>query len=112
MIRRAQRVTIGDSARNKHMTQRTWKRFRWTRRFAILMAAAPLFQLSQCAHGLNQVMVTSLNQAPSAFFQLVNGIFLMPAQIIIGGGSTGGGVTDGTGTGGLGDGTGTGGSGF
>jgi hypothetical protein len=96
------------------MTQRTYKHLRWTRRLAIVMAAAPLFQLSQCAHGLNQVMVTSLNQAPSSFFQLVNGLFLLPIQILIGGGTGNGGFNDGngTGTGGFGDGTGTGGFGF
>ncbi|HKQ50534.1 MAG TPA: hypothetical protein VJZ71_20855 [Phycisphaerae bacterium] len=90
------------------MTQRTWKRFRWTRRVAIVMAAAPLFQLSQCGHGLTQVVATSLNQAPSAFFQLVNGVMLLPIQLLLGGGT---GTDTGTG-GGLGNDTGNGGFGF
>lgn len=97
------------------MTQRTWKRFRWTRRVAIVMAAAPLFQLSQCAHGLTQVVTTSINQAPSSFFQLVNGVMLLPIQLLLGGGNTGGGFNNGTGTGtdtGGGFGTGNGGFGF
>lgn len=99
------------------MTQRTWKRIRWTRRLAIVMAAAPLFQLSQCGHGLTQVVATSLNQAPSAFYQIASGVFLLPIQLLLGGGSSGGGFGsgDGTGTGtggGFGSGTGNGGFGF
>lgn len=91
------------------MTQRTWKRCRWMRRVAIVLAAAPLFQLSQCSTGLVQVMTTSLNQAPSSFFQIVNGLALLPIQLLLGGGSG----TGGTGTGsGIGTGTGTGGFGF
>lgn len=93
------------------MTQRTCRRLRWWRRLAIVMAAAPLFQLSQCGHGLTQVVATSINQAPSAFFQLVNGVFLLPIQLLLGGGNTGTGTGTGTG-GGLGGDTGNGGFGF
>ena len=53
---------------------------------AIVMAAAPLFQVSQCAHGLNQVMVTSLNQAPASFFQMLNGLVTFPVRSLLSGG--------------------------
>ncbi len=85
------------------MTQRKWIRYRWMRRAAIVLAAAPLFQLSACGTGLTQVMRTSINQAPSSFFQLFNGLGLYPLQLLLGGGSSGIG-----GNGGFGTGTGTG----
>jgi hypothetical protein len=36
------------------MTKRGYKRYKWIQKIAILMAAAPLFQASQCATGLRQ----------------------------------------------------------
>lgn len=97
------------------MTQLKWNRYRWMRRVAIVLAAAPLFQASQCSTGLLQVMRTSVNQAPSSFFQTFNGLGLYPLQLLLGGGNTG--QSSGTGTGtstgtGIGTGTGTGGIGF
>lgn len=68
------------------MTQRTWRRFRWMRRVAIVMAAAPLFQVSQCGHGLTQVVATSLNQAPASFFQMISGLATFPIRSLLSGG--------------------------
>ena len=73
------------------------------RRVAIVLAAAPLFQLSQCSTGLFQVMRTTINGAPASFFQTFNGLGLSTIETLLGiggggGGSGGGGQGGGTGT--------------
>lgn len=88
------------------MTQPRRTRLRWMRRVAIVLAVAPLFQLSACGTGLLEVMRTSVNQAPSAFYQTLNGLVLFPIQLLLGGGRGG----SGGGTGGLGGSSGFGGS--
>ncbi|MBN2560536.1 MAG: hypothetical protein JXQ75_06365 [Phycisphaerae bacterium] len=40
------------------MTKRRYNQYKWVRKLAILMAAAPLFQMSQCATGLRQTAAT------------------------------------------------------
>ena len=76
------------------MTRRTLKRFKLARRIAIVLAAAPLFQLSQCQTGVNQVLATSLNNTPATIFQVLNSLALSPLFALLGG-TTGG--TTGTG---------------
>lgn len=79
------------------MNTRLSRRYKLARRVAIILAAAPLFQLSQCHTGVNQVLATTANNAPATVFQVLNGIFLAPLYALIGGSSTGQG-TGGTGS--------------
>ncbi len=56
------------------------------RRIAIVMAAAPLFQLSQCATGVSQVFQTAANSAPSTVFSVLTNIALLPLRLLLTGG--------------------------
>jgi hypothetical protein len=69
------------------MTQRSWLRYRWMRRVALGLAVAPLFQFSACATGITQVTRDMLNGAPASFFQMVNGLVILPVELLLGGGS-------------------------
>lgn len=69
------------------MTQRTLTRYRWARRLAIFMAAAPLFQFAQCATGTRQVADSMLQAMPSTIFSIMQSFFLLPLQLIFGGAS-------------------------
>lgn len=82
------------------MNKRLLNRYRIARRIALFMAAAPLFQLSQCQTGINQVLATTLNNTPSTVFQVLLNIALAPIQLLLFGNSGFGG-TGGTGTGGF-----------
>ncbi len=76
------------------------RHYRVARRIAIFLAAAPLFQLTQCQTGINQVFATAFNNAPATFYSVLQSIALLPIQLLIGGGAGGG--TGGTGDSGLG----------
>lgn len=65
------------------MTKRNFTRYRIARRIAIVLAAAPLFQLSQCQTGVNQVLATSLNNTPATVFQVLLQIGLAPIQLLL-----------------------------
>ena len=66
------------------MTNRTYIRYRWARRLAIFMAAAPLFQLAQCSTGIRQVSEGMLQSMPSTIFSIMESFFLLPLQLIFG----------------------------
>lgn len=63
------------------------KRYRLARRVALIFAAMPLFQLSQCATGVSQVFQTAANSAPSTVFSVLNSIMLLPLQYLLTGGN-------------------------
>lgn len=65
------------------MTKQTLRRYRVARRVAVVLAALPVLQLSQCATGIRQVAATTTNNLPSTYFQVINGIALAPIQILI-----------------------------
>lgn len=60
---------------------------RWASKLAVFVAAAPLFQLSQCATFTSEVGQTVLNGLPSLFFSTIQSVFLLPIQILLGGGA-------------------------
>ena len=77
-----------------------YRNHRWIKKLMFIVAAAPLFQLSQCQTGFNQVFATTANNLPSTYFQVLNSLGLLPLQLLLGlSGSVGG---TGTGTGGTG----------
>ncbi|HWL92616.1 MAG TPA: hypothetical protein VNT79_03705 [Phycisphaerae bacterium] len=82
------------------MTKKAYKKFKITRRVALLLAAAPLFQLSQCNTFGNRVGANFTNALPSAVFQVLFSFALLPLQLIIGGGQVQG-AGSGTGGGGI-----------
>ena len=69
------------------MTNRTYTRYCWARRLAFFMAAAPLFQLAQCSTGVRQVSESMLQAMPSTLFSIAQSFFLLPLELIFGGGS-------------------------
>jgi hypothetical protein len=66
------------------MSKRTYMHYRWARRLAIIMAAAPLFQLAQCSTGIRQVSENMLQAMPSTIFGIIQGFILLPIQLIFG----------------------------
>jgi len=81
------------------MNKRLLTRYRIARRIAIVLAAAPLFQLSQCQTGVNQVLATSLNNTPATVFQVLLNIALAPIQLLLFGNTGFGGTGTGSGSG-------------
>ncbi len=67
------------------MTQRRYRQFRWARRLAVLMAAAPVFQLAQCSAGVRQVSASMFNALPSTLFSIMESILLAPIQLFLNG---------------------------
>lgn len=57
--------------------------YRLLRRLALVMAAAPLFQLAQCSTGLRQVSAEVVNGLPSLTFSILQGFWLLPAQLFL-----------------------------
>jgi hypothetical protein len=49
------------------------------------MAAAPVFQLAQCATGVRQVSANMFNALPSTLFSIMESILLAPVQLFLGG---------------------------
>lgn len=80
----------------------TRKQYRLTRRLMVILAAAPLFQLSQCKTLTSQTGQLILNQLPSTLFSIVQSAALAPLFALLGGGGNTGGF--GNNTGGLGGG--------
>jgi len=66
------------------MTKRRYHQYRLLRKLAIIMAAAPLFQLSQCSTGVRQVSATMAN----SMFGIVESIILMPFRWVLSGGTS------------------------
>ena len=78
------------------------RKHRWVKRLMIVLAAAPLFQLSQCQSGVGQVFATTANNLPSTYFQVLNSLALLPIQLLLFG--TTGGLGGNGGLGGVGNG--------
>jgi hypothetical protein len=74
-------------------------RYRWIKRLTFVLAAAPIFQATQCLTGTSMFFQNFANGLPSAYFQTLQSIALLPIQILIGGGTTGAGTGTGTGMG-------------
>jgi hypothetical protein len=72
------------------MSKKLAKRYKITRRVAIFLAAAPLFQLGQCHTVNNQIAAGVLNSLPSLVFQVLLNFGLLPIQLLLNGGQTGG----------------------
>lgn len=68
----------------------TRKQYRLTRRLMVILAAAPLFQFTECKTVASQTGQLILNQLPSTLFSLVQSAALAPLFALLGGGSTGG----------------------
>ena len=81
------RASRSPESENPIMTKRTYMHYRWARRLALLLAAAPLFQLSQCSTGIRQVSNDMLQAMPSTIFGIVQGFLLLPLQLIFAGGA-------------------------
>jgi hypothetical protein len=64
------------------MSKRTYMHYRWARKLAIILAAAPLFQLAQCSTGIRQVSESMLQAMPSTIFGIVESFLLLPLQLI------------------------------
>ena len=80
--------------------KRNIRRLSRMRRFAIVLAALPLFQLSQCQTGINRTFANFANGAPSTYFNTLLGIGLLPFQLLLTG-NTGTGGFNGDGGGGF-----------
>ncbi len=58
-------------------------RYRLLRRLALVMAAAPLFQLAQCSTALRQVSGDVVNGLPALSFSILQEFLLLPAQLFL-----------------------------
>jgi hypothetical protein len=72
------------------MSKNAVKRYRLARKVAIVLAAAPLFQLGQCNTVNNRIGANFVNALPSVAFQILLNFALLPIQLILSGGQTGG----------------------
>jgi hypothetical protein len=61
-----------------------YRNHRWLKKLMFIVATAPLFQLTQCQTGFNQVLTTTANNLPATYFQVLNSIALLPLQLILG----------------------------
>jgi len=68
------------------MNKRTFRHYKIARKLALILAAAPLFQLSACQTGIQQTLGGVINALPGALFSVFQGILLAPIQALIGGG--------------------------
>jgi hypothetical protein len=64
------------------MKNRSLLHYRWIKRAALIMAAAPLFQVSQCATGTSQVLADLANSLPATSFSILEGFLLLPLQLL------------------------------
>ena len=67
------------------MNRRCIRQYKITRKLALILAAAPLFQLSACQTGIQQVFANVINALPATMFNIIQGFLLAPFQAIIGG---------------------------
>lgn len=58
---------------------------RTLRKMAVVLAAAPLFQLSQCQTFAGNVGMNFVNGLPSLLFSTIQGLFLAPIQLLLSG---------------------------
>jgi len=64
-------------------SNRTLRYHRTMRRLAVLMAAAPLFQLSQCQTFVGQTGQNFANGLPSLLFSTIQGLFTAPLSALL-----------------------------
>jgi hypothetical protein len=64
------------------MTNRTLLHYRWIKRAAFILAAAPLFQLAQCGTGTSQILANFANSLPATSFGIMEGFLLLPLQLL------------------------------
>lgn len=67
------------------MKKHSIRHFKRARRFAFLLAAAPLFQLSACQTGIQQVGASVINSLPATLFNITQGFLLAPIQALLAG---------------------------
>lgn len=67
------------------MNKRFFRHHKIARKLALILAAAPLFQLSACQTGFQQVFASVINALPGTVFNIIQGFLLAPIQAIIGG---------------------------
>lgn len=65
------------------MKKTTFRRVKIARAVAVFVAAAPLFQLSQCITFNSQVGQTVVNGLPNLFFSTLQSILLLPIQALL-----------------------------
>jgi hypothetical protein len=68
--------------------QKLYRRHRWMKKLMIVVAAAPLFQLSQCATGVAETLFQTANGLPAAYFGVVENLIFYPARLALGGSSS------------------------
>lgn len=70
------------------MNKRSFRQYKTARKLALILAAAPLFQLSACQTGIQQTFASVFNALPATMFNIIQGILLAPIQALISGGTT------------------------
>lgn len=70
------------------MNKRSFRQYKIARKIALVLAAAPLFQLSACQTGFQEVFAGVFNALPATLFNIFQGILLAPIQALISGGTT------------------------
>ncbi len=70
------------------MTKLSYRHYKWARKLAIFMAAAPVFQLAQCDTFTRQVFANVGNAIPATTFANLQSIMLLPFQLFFSGGLT------------------------
>ena len=67
------------------MNKRAFRHYKIARKLALILAAAPLFQLSACQTGIQQTFAGVFNALPGTLFNIFQGILLAPIQALISG---------------------------
>lgn len=67
------------------MNKRSFRHYKIARKLALILAAAPLFQLSACQTGFQQVSASVINALPGTVFNIIQGFLLAPFQALISG---------------------------
>jgi len=70
------------------MNRRSFRRYKIARKLTLILAAAPLFQLSACQTLTQQTFAIVINALPGTLFNIIQGILLAPIQALITGGTT------------------------
>lgn len=64
------------------MNSRKYRRVKLARKVMVILAAAPLFQLSQCETFNRQVLANVANNSPNVLFLTLQGIALAPIRLL------------------------------
>ena len=66
--------------------KRSAYRIRLLRKVVVLVAMAPLFQqIGWCSTGFNRTFSTALNGAPATYSNVLQGLGLLPLELLLGG---------------------------